>query len=164
MGLQLVIVAAATLAVTATGAGQDAMWRNLTTATLGAELVGTVVEGFYSDGRHFVEDMRPDLRTFYRADDVTTDGTYWVAADRLCFSYAAPISTGCFEVWQRSKNCYDNYFMPEDTVPSSTFAQRMLGFAWDSRMWRADEASTCPAAAVAGAAPSPGVGLALAGR
>jgi hypothetical protein len=146
---RLLVAAAAALWAGGASAGQDVLWRSLTDATLNAELVGTVVEGFYSDGRHFTEDMQPSLKTFYEADDVTTDGTYWVAADRLCFSYTAPISTGCFEVWQRSKNCYDNYFMPAEGDPSSTLAQRMLGLAWDSRMWRTAEPSTCPAAAVA---------------
>jgi hypothetical protein len=152
------VAAVAALLATSAGAGAGAgevLWRTLNDATLTAELVGTEVEGYYSDGRHFTENMTPELKTFYDADDVTTDGTYWVAADRLCFSYAAPISTGCFEVWQRSENCYDNYFMPDGADPASTIAQRALGLGWDSRMWRTNAPSTCPAAAVAdrGAAP-----------
>ena len=132
---------------------QPTLWRSLDAAGMREEFVGHLVKGVYADGEHFSEELKADMTTFYEDAGASTPGEYELRGEFICFAYPVPIETGCFRVWQRSENCYDMYIAEGQGFPSVGLYQRMVGTGWDSRFWRDDAPSTCPAAQLA-AAPS----------
>lgn len=130
------------------------LWRSLDASGMRQQFVGRLIKGTYSDGEHFSEELKADMTTFYEDAGTSTPGEYELRGEFICFAYPVPIETGCFRVWQRSENCYDMYIAEGQGFPSVGLYQRMVGTGWDSRFWRDDAPSTCPAAQLAGAAPA----------
>lgn len=108
---------------------------------------GQEVAGVYNEGTAFTEDLRADGTTQYSEPTVLTDGRWWVTQDAICFEYEQPLDTGCFRIWQRSQNCYDQYFLgPVDargSIEVPPLAEQRAGLSYDSRFWRVSEPSTC---------------------
>lgn len=142
LALALVLLAAA--APSAAGDARTPLWRSLDAATMRTIFVGTKIEGVYSDGEGFTEELKVDMTTFYRDDDDATPGEYELKGEFLCFAYPVPIDTGCFRVWQRSENCFDMYIAEGQGFPAVGYYQRLTGTGWDSRFWRTDREPTCP--------------------
>ena len=130
-------------------AGEASPWRQLTAQEAAAAFVGQTIEGVYADGRWWSEDIASDGTTAYREDDLSAAGSYWFAGERMCFLYRDPLDGGaCFELWQRSANCYDVYPADDDGTIRAALWQRVVGVLWHARFWRTGHPSTCPAQAM----------------
>ncbi len=143
------VVATLYLSPAAMAEEQPVLWRSLDGEDLRQRFVGSTIEGVYSTGEAFSEELKRDMSTFYRDQDDATPGQYELKGEFICFAYPVPIETGCFRVWQRSANCYDMYIAEGQGFPAAGLYQRMVGTGWDSRFWRADEEPTCPGAQLA---------------
>lgn len=107
---------------------------------------GNTVIGEYQDGRQWDEMFKADGSTIYREGNYRIAGVLTSQAGKVCFSYptAKSVSGGCFEIWQRSANCFDFYGISDP--PKSTDAnerQKRLSIGWTARAWVSQFPSTC---------------------
>ncbi|WMS42541.1 hypothetical protein RDV64_21150 [Acuticoccus sp. MNP-M23] len=128
---------------------RGSLWRQLDDGALQTILRGHPTEGVYNDGMRFFEELRADMTTQYQDDKWKTAGVYRIENGEICFAYDQPMDTGCFEVWQRSENCFDLYFTGPRTTPNASYMNRLTGTGWDARFWLADRPATCPEAGLA---------------
>lgn len=107
---------------------------------------GNTIIGEYQDGRQWDEMFKADGSTLYREDNYRIIGRVYSNAGKVCFSYptAKSATGGCFEIWQRSANCFDFYGISDP--PKSTDAterQKRLSIGWTARAWLSQFPSTC---------------------
>jgi hypothetical protein len=103
--------------------------------------VGQQLAGVYPRGTAWKERIRPDGTSDYREGGARRDGRWWLRGDHFCFSYALPMSGGCFQVVTVGRNCYELYAVGigGGAEPSPPIAQNF----WNGRMWREDLPATC---------------------
>lgn len=124
------------------------------------ELLGTKLNGEYSSGRRWSEQLNSNFTSLYEENGSTLSGQLSVAGNQICFSYLSSEGGendvdkgggsgmgglsingvgGCFEVWKRSANCYDFY---SATSPPPLRVRRFAR-SWLARAWRASDEPTC---------------------
>ncbi len=116
----------------------------LNAAQIRTELFGRAVSGEYNSGKPWAERFSRDGTSQYSENGRIAHGTMQVRSNQLCFTYVevADMVGGCFEIWKRSRNCFDFYAI-DDTQVNATTRQKQFGEAWDARAWFSDEPSTC---------------------
>lgn len=106
------------------------------------ELIGQHAAGIYPSGAAWEETFGSDGTTLYAEGRRTHPGRWFIRSGLFCFSYDAGPSSGCFQVWRVSPNCYELFTILDPDVPAERPESR-TGRSWNGRMWRAAEASTC---------------------
>ena len=110
-------------------------------------LLGATILGEYSNGLEWQERMNQDLTTNYSEGKQTINGRISFRNYLMCFTYgeASELTSGCFEVWQRSSNCFDFYgtISPTNDKTAATLAQKHLAQGWTARGWKSNQPSTC---------------------
>jgi len=114
--------------------------RPLTASEIRKQMFGTRMTGEYPSGKQWAEQFNTDGTSTYSEDGTPMQGVMTLDGNKLCFTYPQSNQTGgCFEVWRRSKNCFDFYSTPT-TVPQ---IQRRFGQSWDARAWYSNAPGTC---------------------
>ncbi len=114
-----------------------------------ARVAGKTLVGEYQTGQQWQERFIDERSTVYRDDEKSGSGTTIQRGRFVCFNYTSKdgMSGGCFEIWQRGKNCFDFYGsglggeQAQRTVASEK--QKLFGQGWTARAWLASETSTC---------------------
>ena len=123
--------------------------RTLSPAQFTALVGGRVLMGEYPDGRAWREKFLDRENSIYSEGGQHMPGKVSAKNRYVCFSYnlQSGLVGGCFEIWQRSANCFDFYGTGGDdkrTVASEQ--QKRLSLAWGARGRLADRPSTCVSA------------------
>ena len=114
---------------------------------IGKALFGQSMSGEYPNGQQWQESFNEDGSTVYSEGNTKVTGKMQRRDNVVCFEYRADTGMvgGCFEVWQRSANCFDFYGTKSATndQTTATAAQKRLSLAWSARAWYSDKPSTC---------------------
>jgi len=130
------------LDLTASAHGQDSMDRNaMSRDEVVAAFVDQQLSGVYPSGLPWSELIRSDGTSDYREGGNRREGRWWLRGHHFCFSYAMPMSGGCFRVVRVGANCYELYAVtPSGDAPA---APPNAEGHWNGRMWRDSAAPTC---------------------
>lgn len=140
---QVAAIVIVSLALQAAPIAAKTMGAQLSPGELRAELFGKTVNGDYANGLNWSETFNTDGTTIYTEAGLVLSGISSFQGNRICFRYREePTAGGCFEVFKRSRNCYDFYSITLEG-PNATPFQKQIGVAWDARAWRTTEPSTC---------------------
>ena len=104
-------------------------------------LFGKLVTGEYPSGTQWAERFNLDGTSDYSENGQAKKGLMRLSGNILCFTYNSDPQQpgGCFEVWQRGKNCFDFYSSDSD----ASLDQRQFGRSWSARAWKTDQQNTC---------------------
>jgi hypothetical protein len=98
------------------------------------------LSGIYPSGLPWSELIRSDGTSDYREGERRREGRWWMRGHNFCFSYAPPMSGGCFRVVRIGTNCYELYAVNPGDGPSPAPG---ADEDWNGRMWRDDVPPTC---------------------
>ena len=120
---------------------QDFVTRNsMNRDEIVAAFVDRQLSGVYPSGLPWSELIRSDGTSDYREGERRREGRWWMRDHNFCFSYALPMSGGCFRVVRIGSNCYELYAVnPGDRPAPAPSTEEQ----WNGRMWRDDVPPTC---------------------
>lgn len=136
----LVVLAAAALGgLRPAAAADERLWMGET--AIRAELTNRKLTGVYPSGVPWSEVISTDGTTDYEEAGIRSRGRWTLSGSVFCFTYDLPLAGGCFRMIKVGGNCYELYVESDATRRSLPPPREAV--AWNGRMWRAAERSTC---------------------
>ena len=120
----------------------------LTAAQFLKRMTKNTIIGEYQDGRQWTERFNADGTTLYREQNFVITGKVVSQSGKVCFTYPtiSGATGGCFEIRQRSANCFDFYGISnQPNRTDATNLQKRLSLGWTARAWLSNTPSTCVA-------------------